>query len=438
LCMRADETAAMQIQQSGPSKAKAASLEHPHTNEALMEELIDFKEAREHLLHFPSSRENDASHPFKCGMCVRQFAKRFNFEQHLLQHFRHNQSVIAGDAAKEEKQRGLTCLRCYGETFMTYSELWKHLISCYKNQAQGKATDDMLQLFIRNGLDINCEGQCWVCGSTAKHNQQIGLFHINTCVTCEAPYNSWLHHKQHVDEQHDGVMLVRCPHCAQVFATELELSRHKKQVHAKKKLNDEDSAGNRDVTCDQCGVIMKAKYLSHHRRNMHELHYDISCDICGKSGIRNKAYLQQHMYRNHSSEKKCVHCDFTTTIKLQMKRHMQRLHPDPGNLLKCAHCDYTHILESRIKNHIFTHHTDEKDRPYQCEVCNKGFGNSSVLRQHMFIHDNKRQFKCDKCTSAFNKKVNLTWHIRSVHLGEKRIKSTNGLKREPFVRHVVQ
>jgi len=308
------------------------------------------------------------------------------------------------------------------------------LISCYKKEG-GKATDDMLQLFIQNGLDINCEGQCWVCGSNSKHNLQIGVFHINTCVTCEAPYNSWLHHKQHVDEEHEGVMLVRCPQCARVFRSELELSRHKKADHAKKRLGDGEYAADRDVTCDQCGVMMKAKYLSHHRRNMHELSYDLSCEICGKTGIRNKAYLQQHMYRNHSAEKKCpLGCDFATSIKLQMKRHMQRVHPKKGEILQCTQCDYTHILEARMKNHIFTHHTDEKDRPYQCEVCHKGFGNSSVLRQHMFIHDNKRQFKCDKCSSAFNKKVNLTWHIRSVHLGEKRVK--NGLKREPLVRPV--
>ena len=56
---------------------------------------------------------------------------------------------------------------------------------------------------------------------------------------------------------------------------------------------------------------------------MHELDFNLTCGVCGKTGIRNKAYLQQHMYRNHSGEMKCEKCNFTTTVKLQMKRHMQ-------------------------------------------------------------------------------------------------------------------
>ena len=80
-------------------------------------------------------------------------------------------------------------------------------------------------------------------------------------VLLQAPYNSWLHHKQHVDEDHEGVMLVRCPQCARVFRSELELSRHKKADHAKKRLGDGEYAADRDVTCDQCGVMMKVGSL---------------------------------------------------------------------------------------------------------------------------------------------------------------------------------
>ena len=76
-CFRADEQAKLQIQGSGQTLLEETE-----------DEVQKYQESREHLLHFPECVEKDASHPFKCGLCVRRFAKRFNFEQHLLQHHR--------------------------------------------------------------------------------------------------------------------------------------------------------------------------------------------------------------------------------------------------------------------------------------------------------------------------------------------------------------
>ena len=88
------------------------------------------------------------------------------------------------------------------------------------------------------------------------------MYHLNACVTCETPYNSWAGHKRHVEECHGGVMLVRCPLCAGVFQNEAEMVRHKRTDHGKKRVDEENSAANRDVSCDQCGVVMKVKYAN--------------------------------------------------------------------------------------------------------------------------------------------------------------------------------
>ena len=79
---------------------------------------------------------------------------------------------------------------------------------------------------------------CWVCGSHSRHNQQLGVFHINTCATCDLPYNSWNNHKRHVQEAHGGVMRVRCPQCAKIFQVwqlakfffRFELQRNKSHI----------------------------------------------------------------------------------------------------------------------------------------------------------------------------------------------------------------
>ena len=173
-------------------------------------------------------------------------------------------------------------MRCYGDdTFDTHSKLWKHLIGCFKRQeAVRLPSEPVAQLFLENGLEEADESSCWVCGTTSKHNAQLGLFHLNTCVTCEAPYNSWAGHRRHVAEAHAGVMLVRCPQCAQVFKTEAELGRHKRTEHGRKRVDDENSAANRDVTCDQCGVIMKV-----HKGDSINILFKQVHDICKLSSL---------------------------------------------------------------------------------------------------------------------------------------------------------
>lgn len=55
-------------------------------------------------------------------------------------------------------------------------------------------------------------------------------------------------------------------------------------------------------------------------------------------------------------------------------------------------------------------------RPYQCDVCLKGFKWKSHLNRHNLIHQGIR-FQCHICTRPFNDKSNLTKHL-SVHSGE--------------------
>nr|XP_042701705.1 zinc finger protein 3-like isoform X3 [Chrysemys picta bellii] len=58
------------------------------------------------------------------------------------------------------------------------------------------------------------------------------------------------------------------------------------------------------------------------------------------------------------------------------------------------------------------------DKPYRCTECEKSFGQSSVLIEHMRIHTGERPFVCGQCGKRFSQSSTLLGHQRT-HTGEK-------------------
>jgi len=70
----------------------------------------------------------------------------------------------------------------------------------------------------------------------------------------------------------------------------------------------------------------------------------------------------------------------TSTEYYQQNRKTRRI------LYHCPHCSYeTPNNKITLVNHINARHTPEDERPYQCQMCNRGF----AQKAHLHIHYKK-------------------------------------------------
>ncbi|XP_051740469.1 transcription factor E4F1 isoform X1 [Ctenopharyngodon idella] len=77
----------------------------------------------------------------------------------------------------------------------------------------------------------------------------------------------------------------------------------------------------------------------------------------------------------------------------------------------CDICDKTFKTTNILRTHMFTH-TDQKD--FKCEICETAFRTKGSLIRHKRRHTDERPYRCNQCGLAFRESGALTRHLKSL------------------------
>ena len=175
----------------------------------------------------------------------------------------------------------------------------------------------------------------------------------------------------------------KCSECDKEFPSRIELMKHKKKIHKKKK-----------------------------QRCMH----------CQKNFLRADR-LQSHILNNHVQQR-CNECGENFPSRIELMKHKKKIHQ------RCMHCQKVFLRADRLEKHVLNNHMKKK-----CMKCGEQFSSNIELQKHRRKYrkykickqqkiitrgteegevSNKRNQKDDSSEqSAFNKLLlTKTWRIR--------------------------
>ena len=146
----------------------------------------------------------------------------------------------------------------------------------------------------------------------------------------------------------------------------------------------------------ECGKNFRSYSNLKQHKNTHTDIYGHICDICGKT-FRQKGRMSHHRKGHFISYRwPCDFCDEKFKSIFMYKNHLAKIHPE---------------MKSDIE--------DRKNiRLYQCDICNKMYGDKEDLTRHIYVHKGIKPFLCRYCQKAFNDKSNLRQHEK-IHQSQK-------------------
>ena len=236
--------------------------------------------------------------------------------------------------------------------------------------------------------------------------------------------------KKHVELIHDDKRSFGCSECDLKFKFKRNLKRHFSLVHTGKEFVDEwknlkYKKKIKQEPNEECEANNKEMY---------------KCECCDYTSTR-KSCIVKHMVLRHKEldPYKCSKCDYYSEEKRQMIRHVKEVHNTdkiqcpkceikiaPENLKKhikrihdriypflCNTCGFKAVTNSVLKNHVAVVHEGKR---HVCFICGLGVTSPTNLKKHISaVHEGKKPYKCELCEYHCSEQSGIKEHIRKVH-----------------------
>ena len=187
--------------------------------------------------------------------------------------------------------------------------------------------------------------------------------------------------------------------------------------------------GEKPFQCDQCEYKSSSKHLlKQHKQYKHEGRERIrdegreDCKTCWKNV--KKCLMKKHEATHKMKAMKCEYCDANIKHRNSMKRHLIQVHGIvKGEIGKYNHnyerkvlkkeCPICGKLVFKLKEHTLIHSNSEREKKFECTLCDKKFTHSSGLKGHTEqIHSDTYDYKCNVCDKKYKQRLLLYRHMK--------------------------
>ncbi|XP_055542371.1 zinc finger protein 431-like isoform X2 [Wyeomyia smithii] len=118
-----------------------------------------------------------------------------------------------------------------------------------------------------------------------------------------------------------------------------------------------------------------------------------------------------HLVERTSDSNVCSTClrNFSSQqlLLLHRSRALKKIHI-------CSYCAEAFLIPSKLREHEQLVHSDHVPQ-HPCDLCNKTFRTTNLLKMHRSTHAQQRDFACDKCGAQFRFRFQLKKHVNGVH-----------------------
>ncbi|XP_013856320.1 PR domain zinc finger protein 15 [Austrofundulus limnaeus] len=203
-----------------------------------------------------------------------------------------------------------------------------------------------------------------------------------------------------------------CPICGKVFSCRSNMNKHL-LTHGDKKYTCEICSRKFfrvDVLQDHIHVHFKDIALMDEQERQDFIRkIGISASDCDETDAEEEIDDPEHHKYN------CKKCQMSFAKGKEYLKHITEQHKEKGH--SCSICNRHFALKATYNAHLVIHREQLPDPAVQkyihpCEICGRIFNSIGNLERHKIIHTGVRSHCCDKCSKSFARKDMLKEHLR--------------------------